>query len=123
MLPAHAIGRLGFRRWYERELLLGHGWLIACLICGFAVFALLEDLSHSSAGFGPALVLGAAFAAGWITCYALHRYLQMLLRAQHLAERSTCKRCGAYGRYRLVGATSASMIVCCRNCGNEWTID
>jgi transcription elongation factor Elf1 len=46
----------------------------------------------------------------------------MLLQAQHLSERSTCKRCGTYGQYRLVGATAKSMSVICRNCDAEWTI-
>ena len=123
MLPTAAIGRLGFRRWYERELIAGHGWLVACLLCVFALLALFEELSYRTAGLGPLLVLVAAFAAGWIAWYTLNRYVQMLFRAQHLAERSTCKHCGAYGRYRLVSATSVSMIVCCRNCGNEWKID
>lgn len=123
MLPAAAIGRLGFRRWYERELIVGHGWLVACLLCVFALLALFEDLSYRSAGLDSLIDLVTAFAAGWIAWTTLKRYVLMLLRAQHLAERSTCKPCGAYGRYRLVGATSSSMIVCCRNCGNEWTID
>lgn len=122
MLPAEAIGRLGFRRWYERELLVGHGWLVGSLLCLFALLALLEDLSNRTAGLGPLIVIAAACAAGAIAWYSLKRYLLMLLRAEHLAEHSTCKRCGTYGRYRLVGATSASMIVCCRNCAYEWTI-
>jgi len=122
MQPAAAIGKLGFRRWYERELLVGHGWLVACLLCAFALLALIEDLGYRTAGLGPLITIVAAFAVGCIAWYALQRYLQMLFRAQHLAERSTCKRCAAYGRYRVIGATSSSMTVCCRNCGNEWTI-
>lgn len=123
MLPAAAIGRLGFRRWYERELYACHGWLVASLLSAFALLALLEDLSVQSLSLGTALLLIAACAAGLIAWYTLWRYLSMLLQAQHLSERSTCKHCGTYGRYRLIGATPNSMTVSCRQCDKEWTID
>jgi len=123
MDPAGAIGKLGFQRWYERELLLCHSWLVACLLCAFALFALLEELTLRELGWGSALALAAAFVAGCIAWYALARYLAMLVRALHIAERSTCPRCGAHGKYRLVSATPHSMTVHCRNCAKEWTIE
>ena len=122
MDPAGAIGKLGFQRWYERELLLCHSWLVACLLCAFALLALLEDLNVREAGWSAVPVLLAAFAAGCIAWYALARYLSMLLRAMHVAERSTCAGCGEHGKYRLVSATARSMTVHCRKCGKEWTI-
>ncbi|MDH4094003.1 MAG: hypothetical protein OEV81_04375 [Betaproteobacteria bacterium] len=123
MDPAGAIGKLGFQRWYERELLLCHSWLVACLLCVFALLALLEDLSLRELGWGAAAALAAAFAAGGIAWYALARYLSMLLRAMHVAERSTCPGCGAHGKYRLVGASARAMTVHCRKCEREWAID
>jgi len=123
MDPAGAIGKLGFRRWYERQLYACHVWLVASLFSGFGMFALLEDLAWHAFGVQAALVLLVAFAAGGVAWYALSRYLGMLLRAQHLAERSTCKACGTFGRYRLVGATPSYMIVSCRKCAHEWRID
>lgn len=122
MTPAGAIGKLGFRRWYERQLYLCHGWLVASLLSAVALLALVEDLSFLELGLKAALVLVAACAAGLLAWYALMRYLSMLLQAQHLSERSTCRRCGTYGRYRLVGATARSMTVSCRKCDAEWTI-
>jgi len=122
-LPAGAIGRLGFRRWYERELLACHAWLLACLLCTFALFGLLDAVRRSELGADMAAPLLAAFASGAIAVYALQRYLGMLLRALHLSERSTCGRCGAFGRYTLVGATPRSMTVRCGKCASEWTID
>jgi len=123
MNPAGAIGKLGFRRWYERELLLCHTWLVACLLSAFALLALLEDLNLAEAGWRAVPVVITAFAAGCIAWYALARYLAMLMRALHIAERSKCARCGVHGRYRLVGATPRSMTVHCRNCAEEWTIE
>jgi len=122
MDPAGAIGKLGFRRWYERQLYACHGWLVASLLCAFALLALLEDLSLLVLSLEAAAVLVAACAAGLLAWYALGRYLSMMLQAQHLSERSTCARCGTYGRYRLVGATPRSMTVSCRKCDAEWTI-
>ena len=122
MTPAGAIGRLGFRRWYERELMLAHGWLVTSLLSAFAAFALLEDLSFLALRLESLPTLVTAFVAGAIAWSALARYLRMLVLALHLAERSTCERCGTYGRYRLVGATPGSMTVSCRKCTAEWTI-
>lgn len=122
MDPAGAIGKLGFRRWYERQLYVCHGWLVASLLSAVALLALLEDLTLLELGFKAAVVLGAACASGLLAWYALWRYLSLLLQAQRLSERSTCARCGTYGRYRLVGATPRSMTVSCRKCGAEWTI-
>jgi hypothetical protein len=123
MDPAGAIGKLGFRRWYERELLVCHAWLVACLLCAFALLAVLEDLNVREAGWSAVPMLLAAFAAGCIAWYALARYLSMLMRALRLAERSTCPGCGAHGRYRLVGASARAMTVHCRECEKEWNIE
>ena len=123
MLPAGAIGKLGFRRWYERELLLAHAWLAACILATFGALAEIEQLNLRSMGAEALLPLAIAFAAGIAAWYSLSRYLHMLLRAQALAQRSTCPGCGTYGRYRLVGATPRMMIVCCRECGREWRIE
>ena len=123
MTPAGAIGKLGFRRWYERELLLAHAWLAACILAAFAALAEIEELSLRSMGTDALLPLVMAFAGGMIAWYALTRYFFMVLRAQRLAERSTCPKCGTYGRYRLVGATPRDMTVCCRECAREWRID
>lgn len=123
MTPAGAIGRLGFKRWYERELLLAHAWLAACVLCAFAFLGLVEELDLRRLGLASIPMLLAAFAGGLAGWHALTRYLGMVLRAQHLAECSTCKRCGIYGRYRLVGASQNRMFVSCRQCGGEWTIE
>lgn len=122
MDPAGAIGKLGFRRWYERQLYACHGWLVASLLSAFALLALLEDFSFVKLDLEGALLLLAAVVSGVLAWYALGRYLSMLLQAQHLSERSTCARCGTYGRYRLVSATPRSMTVSCRKCDAEWTI-
>ena len=123
MDPAGAIGKLGFERWFERELLVCHSWLVACLLCAFALLALLEDLSVRESGWAAVPGLLAAFAAGAIAWYALGRYLAMLMRALHISERSRCPHCGTHGKYRLVSATARAMAVHCRRCDGEWSIE
>jgi len=120
--PAGAIGKLGFRRWYERELLMAHAWLAACVLAAFGALALIEDLNLRVLDAGSLIALAGAFAGGAVCWYTLARYLSMILRAQQLAERSTCPQCGSYGRYRLVSASSSAMQVSCRDCAREWRI-
>ena len=35
--PARSIGKLGFRKWYERRLIEGHAWLISCFLCALGI--------------------------------------------------------------------------------------
>ncbi len=122
MMPAANIDKLGFRRWHERQLLEGHAWLATGLLCSVAVAALLEAVSFHGPIFERLATLATAFAAGLIACYAFSAYARIMVHAQRLADRSTCARCGSYGRYTLISARSESMSVRCRKCGNEWTI-
>ena len=39
MDPTASIRRLGFRKWYERELVKSHGALVTCFLCGLTVAA------------------------------------------------------------------------------------
>ena len=40
--PARSIEKMGFKRWYERQLLESHAWLVSCILCALAVCAVLE---------------------------------------------------------------------------------
>ena len=122
MLPAASIGKLGFRRWHERQLIEGHAWFVTGILCAVAVAALLEALSFHGPLPQRLLTLAGAFLAGLVACHAFSAYFRITGRAQRLADRSTCKQCGVYGSYTLVAASSDSMGVRCRKCGSEWTI-
>ena len=122
MVPAANIGKLGFRRWHERQLLEGHVWLATGLLCSVAVGVLLEAVSFDGPLLGRLATLATAFAAGLIACYAFNAYARIMVRAQRLADSSSCARCGSYGRYVLVAASPEAMSVRCRDCGHEWRI-
>ena len=51
------IRRLGFRRWYERQLIESHLFLVSGLLCLIAVMASLEDFSLQRPGWALADIL------------------------------------------------------------------
>ena len=123
MEPAPGIEKLGFSRWYERQLIEGHAWLITCVLCLVAIAACVETLSLR----GPplqTLAYAAAVAAACLTgVYAWKRYLRILTVAEYIGERATCASCRAYARFRLIGSDEVSLTVRCRRCAHEWRID
>ncbi|TAK50632.1 MAG: hypothetical protein EPO27_03950 [Betaproteobacteria bacterium] len=118
MEPADSIGRIGFRKWYERQLIEGHAWFITCFLCMIAIAAVLEELSFR----GPLarlLAYGAVvFASGVVGIYAFLRYQRLMTMAERLGDLATCTQCGTYGRFAMVSAHAAR----CRKCAHEWRL-
>lgn len=115
---ARAIARLGFRRWYERQLIESHVWLVTVLLCAVAIAATLEMLSFRE--LGTAIVtLAFVFTAGLIIVHGLRRYRLLMTQAEEIASHSTCAACHTYARFRAIDE-SPRMRVQCRTCGHEW---
>ena len=132
MTEADGIRRLGFRRWYERQLIECHVWFVTCFLCLILALACAEAIGSPAGGWKPALMLAIIAAAGAVGFVALKRYRRLLDRAETIAEQSTCQRCRTYGRLLVLGAgveratdvdASAWMRVQCRQCGNQWMIE
>jgi hypothetical protein len=132
MSPADGIRKLGFRRWYERQLIEGHAWFVTSFLCLILALACAEDLSLKAGGLKPLVMLAIIAAAGAVGWLALKRYRQLLDRAEYIAEQSTCARCTTYGRIQVVGSDSPCeppeeaahwIRVQCRQCGNQWLIE
>ncbi len=133
MSPVDGIRKLGFRRWYERQLIEGHAYLVTCFLCMIVVAALLEGFSFRGEGFQPLVKLSFMFASGIVGIVSVSRYGKVLNRAEHIAEHSTCTSCSTYGRLQIVGAGEENhpsadaiapwMRVQCRKCGHEWLIE
>lgn len=121
MEPARSIGKLGFRRWYERQLIEGHAWLVTALLCALGIAASLEGLSFRNPPFEILFTLAFVFAAGLICWHALQRYRRLMDEAEYFADRSTCAGCRTYGIFSVVGE-SPRMSVRCRKCGHEWLL-
>ena len=133
-VPAN-VARLGFRKWYERELIKSHAALVTCLLCGVLIAALIETLEIGRGVWKPLTVLGmvAAGALGWASWRS---YITMLGRAERYGEHSSCPRCSCYGLFRVLesgldetpGAAARAvaplscewMKVECRKCGAGW---
>jgi len=130
--PADGIRKLGFRRWYERQLIESHAWFITCFLCMILLMACMEgydprDIDLQSLQRGILI-----FAAGILGLLALKRYKVQLERAEYVAERSTCAICSTYGRLEILGAGGTDgqeirdglwMRVACRKCGHRWLIE
>ena len=118
--PARSIGKLGFRKWYERRLIEGHAWLISCFLCGLGIAASLEGLSFKKPE--AILTLIFVFFAGLVCFHSLKRYRIIMDEAERLGEHAVCGSCHAYAAFKLLG-DYPKMNVRCRKCGNEWLLD
>ncbi len=129
MTLAEGITRIGFRKWYERQLLQSHGHLAFCFICLVGVFAAFEAARAEpswGARMQEGLVAAACVAAG---VWALRRYLRLMHGAEWAAHQAECPACKTYGRIRLVEAARpasgdedsvSSLKVVCKSCGQGW---
>lgn len=131
---AEGIRKIGFRRWYERQLLESHVYLVTWFLCLIMVLACIEGFSFRAPGLAPLIRLAAIVAGVAAGTWALGRYAKMLGLAVRAAERSVCGKCGAYGRLEVTGlrsperggdgeVTLSAVGVRCRKCGHEWTIE
>lgn len=123
---AETVRRIGFRKWYERQLIDGHLSLVTCILCMVAVAALLEDLSFKEGPAKAIIELAAVFCAvalGWL---AWKRYQLVMARAEQYGNQSVCGGCQAYARFEVVDAgpeDNAWLAVRCRKCGHTWKIE
>ena len=129
---ADGIRRLGFKKWYERELLRGHAHLVAVILCTLGLMMALEAATRFRSTADQLIDLVAVVVCALAGLWALRRYLYLLLRAESIAHQADCPRCKVYGRLELAqpvpsapGAAavrSEQLAVRCRACAHEWHI-
>ena len=121
--PSDGIRRVGFRKWYERELLSSHGYMILAVLSLVAVVASFEALRGASSSERLLNVLFVIVSAA-IGLWALRRYLFLLLRAEGVASQASCGDCGAYGRFTVVAEDRSHNETQVRSskCEHLWTI-
>jgi hypothetical protein len=120
MEPARSIERLGFKRWYERQLIESHAWLVSCILCGLAIAATLEVTGFRLTSFAGFVALGFVYVAGLLCWHSLKRYRAIMGQAERLSEQSTCKACRTYAAFSITAARPR-MSVRCLKCAHEWT--
>ena len=121
------IQRVGFRKWYERELLQSHGYLVLLILCLVAFLGGIELFGGQGSAERQWEALACAGASGVIGAWAVRRYLYLLAHAQYVAEQAVCRVCQAYAKWDVVDSPheppqQQRMCVKCRRCGNSWHI-
>jgi len=132
------VRKLGFRKWYERQLVEAHAWLVTGFLALILAFALFELRNGASGGLWRLTLLAGALAsaAAGILCWL--RYHRVLEATELAAELATCPHCGTYGRLDVVRSTPQSeraiaanplledlphLTVRCRKCTGEWRLE
>lgn len=125
---ADGIRRVGFRKWYERELLSSHAHMALALISAVAMMASFEAYRDASTGeklLNTAFVLVSAAIALW----SMRRYLYLLMHAEEMANQANCPQCEAYGLLTLQDpqdrreSVQRLVPVCCKRCGFRWNLE
>ena len=82
---AEGVGRVGFRKWYERELLSSHAYLVLAFLSVIGLIGSMEAFGSGSSYdkvTNVVFVVVCAAVGGW----ALRRYLFLLMRAEDSGE-------------------------------------
>lgn len=127
----------GFRRWYERQLIECHAWLISWFLGVIVLVSGLEVAGSDAASrlVGVALILGGLA----VTLYSWQRYRLLLEIAERLGEQAICPRCKTYARFSVQSSGPSPLPdggdpaledhgggvwlrACCRQCGDQWTL-
>ena len=127
-----AIRKRGFKKWYERQLIESHAYLVTCFLCMILVAALVEEVSFRTPGLKPFLMLAVMAAGGLVGLLAWLRYKAIMVTAERFGDRSVCEQCHAYAKFDIVesGGSPATpesesdpwLRVKCRKCGHGWTM-
>lgn len=132
--PAPGIRKLGFKRWFERQLIESHVYLITCFLCLILVLAVFEELGSHVAGLERGMMFTVIMIGTALGILSWGRYKTILFRALQLSERSTCDKCGVHARFSVVDSGRADaeetvespegawLKVKCAKCGHQWTI-
>ncbi len=120
---AEGIRQVGFKKWYERELLSSHAHLLLAFLCIIAIMASMEAF-HAASMAGKLADVGFILVSTGIGLWALRRYLYLLMHAEQVANQANCPSCTAYGNLTLLSEDrrNGEALVRCRKCEHSWTI-
>jgi len=133
---AARIGKMGFRRWYERQLIDSHLSLTTCFLAGITIVACMEEVRVTELNLKQLLLVATIAAATVLTWYSWRRYITVLERAETYGSHSNCPACQTYGRFEILAAGHVAegpyldpqasplpypwLRVRCRKCSNVW---
>ncbi len=121
---AEGIRKVGFRKWYERELLSSHAHMVLALLATVAMLASFEAIRGGTVSEKLMDILFVIVCAV-IGLWALRRYLFLLMHAEEVANQATCPTCQEYGRFEVVDEDRRYQRtrVRCRKCTGLWQIE
>jgi hypothetical protein len=132
---ADAIRKYGFRRWYERQLIESHAYLLTAflaLILLLSGIEAMDSLRRSPLGYGAILLIAAGAGTLMLICW--RRFSVLLARAELFANDAECPQCKAWGKFAVVATEASSeqdppeagrphwLSVSCSKCGERWTV-
>jgi hypothetical protein len=129
MSAATRIRKLGFRRWYERQLIEAHASLVTAFLTVIVIAVCLDQFHWQEGGMKPLAML-LLMLAGIALCYkTVTCYFTTLFRAEHFAAQAVCGTCKTYGVLEVQGCATAAAADCddwlkvrCKKCGHDWTM-
>jgi hypothetical protein len=120
------LASLGFRRWYERQLIESHVWLALC-ICSMVAFAAGLELLSERRTAGDlllnSLIVLAGLTVGWLSW---RKYACTMVKAESIGVQAVCGSCKHYGFRLLAPAgslkTESMLRVRCTKCSFQWEL-
>ena len=125
---ASRIRRMGFRKWYERQLIDSHLSFTTCFLSGIVVASCLEELGRLRLDLKSAALVALVVGAIALGLYSWRRYHAVLERAEAYGAHSTCPACRTYARFAVgpyfdppfTPVPYPWLRVRCRQCGAVW---
>ena len=120
---ADGIRSVGFRKWYERELLTSHAHMLLAFLSVIALMASMEAFQGATINqklMNVCFVIVSAVVGLW----ALRRYLFLLMHAEEVANQANCPSCVVYARLTLIeeNPRNGNALVRCKKCAHQWTM-
>jgi ABC-type nickel/cobalt efflux system permease component RcnA len=122
---ADGIRKLGFRKWYQRELMRSHGHMLLLFLCAIGLLASFEAFDRSAPTSDRAKDVAAILLLASVGIWSLRRYLYLLMHAEEAARQAVCPQCETYGRLSLLAEQRehSPLRVQCKKCQHAWTIE
>lgn len=134
MTPADGIRKLGFRRWYERQLIESHAYLVVAFLALILLGSGMEWMGQEHPWSTWVVVVSVAAAAALVAFVGWRRFVVLLGRAELFAQAASCPQCTAWGKFAVISAEAESddvpveagrphwIRVKCRKCGHDWRL-
>jgi hypothetical protein len=125
MSTGERMRQIGFRKWYERQLLRSHAHLVLLLLATLALLGGFEAFSRSKPWTDQLLIVACVLASIALSVLALRRYLFLLNHAEWVADQAVCRQCERYALWDLIAEEPGGqrLSVRCRHCNHEWRIE